>query len=148
MQLKIQGGRTIGGIHAISGNKNAALPMIAAALLAADDVIIPIKLDAFSLRGLANLMRQVANMQTINPNLRIAGLLPTMVYPSEQIKKALEILQVSDFNVYHTIRKTNKVDDMTFAQRPLIESSPHSAACVDYRRFVKAYIREGGAVRG
>lgn len=120
----------------------------AAALLAADDVIIPIKLDAFSLRGMANLMRQVANMQTINPNLRVAGLLPTMVYPSKQIKKALGILQMSDFNVYHTIRKTNKVDDMTFAQRPLIESSPRSAACVDYRRFVESYVLEGGAIRG
>ena len=120
----------------------------AAALLAADDVIIPIKLDAFSLRGMANLTRQVRNMQTINPKLRIAGLLPTMVYRSEKIKKALEILQVSDFNVYHTIRKTNKVDDMTFAQVPLIQSSPNSAACVDYRRMVAAYVREGGAIRG
>ena len=120
----------------------------AAALLAADDVIIPIKLDAFSLRGMANLMRQVRNMQTINPKLRIAGLLPTMVYRSEKIRKALEILQVSDFNVYHTIRKTNKVDDMTFAQVPLIKSSPNSAACVDYRRMVRDYVREGGAVRG
>lgn len=120
----------------------------AAALLAADDVIIPIKLDAFSLRGMSNLTRQIRNMQTINPNLRIAGLLPTMVYRSQQIRKALEILQVSDFNVYHTIRKTNKVDDMTFAQRPLIESSPRSAACVDYRRFVASYVQEGGAIRG
>ena len=120
----------------------------AAALLAADDVIIPIKLDAFSLRGMTNLIRQVRNMQTINPNLRIAGLLPTMIYRSEPIVKALRILRLSDFNVYQPIRRTTKVDDMTFAQKPLIESSPHSAACVDYRRFVKAYMREGGAVRG
>ena len=120
----------------------------AAALLAADDVIIPIKLDAFSLRGMSNLTRQIRNMQTINPNLRIAGLLPTMVYRSEQIRKALDILCISDFRIFPKIRKTSKVDDMTFAQRPLIESSPHSAACVDYRRFVKAYIREGGAIRG
>lgn len=119
----------------------------AAALLAATDVIIPIKLDAFSLRGMANLMRQIRNMQSINPNLRLAGLLPTMVYRSEQIRKALDVLYYSDFRIYPTIRKTNKVDDMTFAQRPLIESSPHSAACVDYRRFVKAYLR-GGADRG
>lgn len=120
----------------------------AAALLAANDVIIPIKLDAFSLRGMANLTRQVQNMQTINPNLWIAGLLPTMVYRSEQIRKALDILCLSDFRIFPKIRKTSKVDDMTFAQRPLIESSPHSAACVDYRRFVKAYIQEGGAIRG
>lgn len=120
----------------------------AAALLAADDVIIPIKLDAFSLRGMSNLTRQIRNMQTINPNLRIAGLLPTMVYRSEQIRKALDILCISDFRIFPKIRKTNKVDDMTFAQRPLIESSPHSAACVDYRRFVKAYVQEGGVDRG
>lgn len=116
----------------------------AAALLAADDVIIPIKLDAFSLRGMANLTRQVQNMQTINPNLWIAGLLPTMVYRSEKISDALDILHMmSDFRIYPKIRKTNKVDDMTFAQRPLIESSPHSAACVDYRRFVREYTKEG-----
>lgn len=38
----------------------------AAALVAADEVIIPIKLDAFSLRGMANIMQQVSNMRKIN----------------------------------------------------------------------------------
>ena len=122
----------------------------AAALLAADDVIIPIKLDAFSLRGMANLMRQIANMRKINPKLRVAGLLPTMVYKSEKISAALEALRASKLFVFPAIRKTNKVDDMTFAQKPLIESSPKSAACVDYRRFVTVYVRQGkgGAVNG
>lgn len=122
----------------------------AAALLAADDVIIPIKLDAFSLRGMANLMRQIANMRKINPNLRVAGLLPTMVYKSEKISAALDALRASKLFVFPAIRKTNKVDDMTFAQKPLIESSPKSAACVDYRRFVTVYVRQGkgGAVNG
>jgi chromosome partitioning protein len=121
----------------------------AAALLAADDVIIPIKLDAFSLRGMANLMRQISNMRAINPQLRLAGLLPTMVYKSEKISAALETLRSSKLFVFPSIRKTNKVDDMTFAQRPLIESSPKSAACIDYRRFVGAYVaQEGGKSRG
>ena len=121
----------------------------AAALLAADDVIIPIKLDAFSLRGMANLMRQIQNMRAINGKLKLAGLLPTMVYKSEKISAALETLRASKLFVFPAIRKTNKVDDMTFAQRPLIESSPKSAACIDYRRFVGAYIaQEGGKDRG
>ena len=121
----------------------------AAALLAADDVIIPIKLDAFSLRGMANLMRQIQNMRQINPRLRLAGLLPTMIYKSDKIADALEVLRASKLFVFPGIRKTNKVDDMTFAQRPLIESSPKSAACVDYRRFVKIYVgQEGGANNG
>ena len=119
----------------------------AAALLASDDVIIPIKPDAFSLRGMANLMRQILNMRDINPGLNMAGLLPTMVYRSEQVYRAMDLLKMSDFNVFPAIRKTNRVDDMTFAQAPLLKTSPTSAACVDYRRFVKAYLK-GGDGRG
>lgn len=121
----------------------------AAALLAADDVIIPIKLDAFSLRGMSNLMRQIKNMQQINPKLRLAGLLPTMTYKSASIDEAMQALKNSGLPVFPAIRRTAKVDDMTFAQEPLIYSSPRSAACIDYRAFVKVYIaQKGGAVNG
>lgn len=119
----------------------------AAALLAGDDVVIPIKLDAFSLRGMANLMRQIANMRQINPALTLSGLLPTMWYRSQNIEDAENQLRASGLPVYPHIRKTNKVDDMTFLQEPLVVSSPKSAACVDYRRFVKALV-EGGASNG
>lgn len=118
----------------------------AAALLAADDVLIPIKLDAFSLRGMGNLMRQITNMRKINKNLRLAGLLPTMCYKSGSINDALSQLRGSDLPVFLPVRRTPKVDDMTFIQEPLIVSSPKSAACVDYRRFVKEYL--GGAENG
>lgn len=112
----------------------------AAALLAADDVVIPIKLDAFSLRGMGNLMRQIANMRKINKNLRMAGLLPTMCYKSENLEDAMQQLRASDLKVFPPVRRTPKVDDMTFAQSPLIVSSPKSAACIDYRRFVNCYL--------
>ena len=108
----------------------------AAALIAADDVIIPMKLDAFSLRGMANLMRQISNMRKINPKLSLGGLLPTMWYKSENILAAEAQLRASGLPVYHHIRRTNKVDDMTFAQTPVIVSSPKSAAALDYRIFV------------
>lgn len=114
----------------------------ASALLAADDVVIPIKLDAFSLRGMGNLIRQISNMRKLNPALRVAGLLPTMCYSSPNIRESLEILRASDFHVFPRIRRTTKVDDMTFVQRPITESSPKSAAAVDYRRFVTAYLKE------
>lgn len=119
----------------------------AAALIAADEVIIPIKLDAFSLRGMANLMRQIANMRQINPKLRLGGLLPTMWYRSGNIQRAEETLRASGLPVYPHIRRTNKVDDMTFAQEPLLISSPKSAAGRDYRTFVRT-LMEGGAVNG
>ena len=112
----------------------------AAALVAADDVIIPIKLDAFSLRGMGNLMRQVKNMRKINPRLKVAGILPTMWYNSPKIVDAENQLREAGLRLFHHIRRSDKVDDMTFLQEPLLVSSPNSAAGVDYRRFVKEYV--------
>lgn len=114
----------------------------AAALIAADDVIIPIKLDAFSLRGMGNLMRQIKNMSKINPNLCLAGILPTMWYRSPQIIDAAVQLKQSMLPVFHHIRRSNKVDDMTFRQDALIITSPNSGAAVDYRRFVEEYVEQ------
>lgn len=115
----------------------------AAALIAADDVVIPIKLDAFALRGMANLMRQISNMRKINPVLRLSGCLPTMWYRSAQIQEAEEMLLTSGLPMYPHIRRTDKVDAMTFAQEPLLVTSPNSAAGVDYRRFVREYVERG-----
>ena len=39
-RLVIQGGRTVSGTHAVSGNKNAVLPMIAATLLTSEPVTL------------------------------------------------------------------------------------------------------------
>lgn len=115
----------------------------AAALIAADDVIIPIKLDAFALRGMGNLMRQIANMKKINPALRLSGCLPTMWYNSPQIVEAEQTLRDSGLPMYSHIRRTNKVDAMTFAQEPLLITSPRSAAGIDYREFVREYMERG-----
>lgn len=115
----------------------------AAALIAADEVIIPIKLDAFSLRGMTNMMRQISNMRRINPGLKLSGCLPTMWYNSPQIVEAEETLKASGLPVFNHIRRTDKVDDMTFAQEPLLISSPRSAAGVDYRRFVRDLMKGG-----
>lgn len=112
----------------------------AAALIAADDVIIPIKLDAFALRGMGNLMRQIRNMRRINPRLKLAGCLPTMWYREPQILEAEKQLRAAEIPVYPHIRRSDKVDAMTFQQDPLLISSPNSAAGVDYRKFVAQYV--------
>ena len=115
----------------------------AAALVAADDIIIPIKLDAFSLRGMGNLMRQISNMRKINPRLKLAGVLPTMWYRDAQMQDAEKMPADAGLTVFPHIRRSDKVDRMTWQQRPLLATSPNSAAGVDYRRFVKAYMRGG-----
>lgn len=114
----------------------------AAALLAADEVIIPIKLDAFALRGMGNLVRQIHNMRKINPALRIAGVLPVMWYESQENRMAMTQLQSTDLHVFPRIRRSTMVDAMTYRQEPLYISSPKSGACHDYKTFARR-IAEG-----
>lgn len=122
----------------------------AAALVAADDVVIPLKLDAFGVRGLANIVEQIRNMRRLNPDLEIAGVLPTMFYPCEQQRKVEDDLLAALTKIavrkFHHINRSPKVDEMTFAQAPIIDTSPRSKPARDYRLFVKCMVHaaEGG----
>ena len=125
----------------------------AAALLAADLVLIPIKLDAFSLRGMGNLLRQIENMRRINPGLQLLGVLPTLWYRSDETLRAERELRDNGLRILGRIPRSPRVDDMTFRQEPLIVSSPRSEACRAYRKLARRLVhgeawavREGGAV--
>ena len=129
-----------------------------AALVAADEVVIPMKLDAFGIRGVANLLEQIRNMRRVNPDLEVAGVLPTMTYPDPtqidaetKLRDTLAALRIRTFN---HIRRSALVDRSTFSQEALITASPKSKTLRDYRIFAKRLIGdylddetlEGGAV--
>ena len=117
-----------------------------AALAAADDVIIPVKLDAFGIRGLTKLIAQIDGMKKINPDLEIAGVLPTMYYSTPTQRLAEEDLQTALEKVgirkFRHVRRSPSVDGSTFAQSPLVYYSPKSGACRDYKIFVRELIGE------
>ena len=121
-----------------------------AALIAADQVIIPMKIDAFGYRGMGNMLEQIRNMRRTNRDLNVAGVLPTMVYPSPELRKQAEDirngLEAVGLHVFPQIRRSTKLDDMTFAERPLIYSAPRGKATYDYKVFVKElfWAAEGG----
>ena len=120
-----------------------------AALVAATEVVIPTKIDAFGIRGIPNLLEQIRNMRRINPDLEVAGVLPTMFYQTPQQRDAEQQLRKSlahgKIRCFHHIRRSTRVDDMTFAQAPLIYGSPRSGAARDYKEFAHDLITmEGG----
>lgn len=119
-----------------------------ASLLAADEVIVPMKIDAFSLSGLLELLKQIGNMRKINPALRLVGALVTMYRNAQNTNEAVEFLRKSKIPVFHqTIRWTDRlVDESTFAHRPLYLHSPRCAAAKDYAKFVMEYL--GGEKHG
>ena len=125
-----------------------------AALIAADEVVIPMKLDAFGIRGMANLIEQIRNIRKINAGLEIAGVLPTIVYSDPKQKQAEDDLRSGlnalGIRTFRHIRYSPLVNDTTFAQQPLIYWTPRGKCTYDYKVFVRALAGdpEGGAADG
>lgn len=119
-----------------------------AALIAADEVIIPMKIDAFSVSGLVELLEQINNMRRVNPRLRLRGALVTMYRNAQNTNEAVEMMRKSKVPVFQqVIRWTDKlVDESTFAHAPLHVHSPRCAAAKDYGKFVIEYL--GGEICG
>ena len=94
------------------------------------------------MRGLANVARQIDNIQRINSSIRIAGALITMWRNTPVVLQAESSLRGCNIlPVFQTvIRRTDKVDEMTFERKPIALYSPRSAAGYDYRAFVQEYI--------
>jgi chromosome partitioning protein len=80
------------------------------ALVAADGVIIPMQCEYYALEGLTALMDTIHQVQnTVNPNLRVEGLLRTMFDPRNTLANDVSAQLIEHFGdkVYRTIVPRN-----------------------------------------
>lgn len=111
------------------------------ALVAADEVIIPIKIDGYAFDGMDELEEQINNAKQLNPKLKLRGCLVTMFYNRDVCRQGEAWLQNQRYPVFKThIRRTEKADEVTFTNESLMEYSPRSGAARDYKAFVKEYL--------
>jgi len=111
------------------------------ALVASQDVLVPIKVDKFAFDGLRQLAEQVEDMREFNPALRLRGCFVTMKTPYSVNAQGVEWLESTDYPLFKTcIRKTTKVDETTFSGVPLLEYSKSSTAAQDYVKLVAEYL--------
>jgi len=113
------------------------------ALVAADEVIIPIKIDKFAFDGLAELKEQVDNTRKeFNPGVILRGCLITSFQNNEVNRQGEAWLRAQpEYPVFDTrIRRTEKVDESTFVNKPIIEHSRRSGAARDYLALVVEYL--------
>lgn len=113
------------------------------ALVASNDVLIPIKIDKFAFDGLAELKEQINNTrEELNPELCLKGCFVTCFQRNEVNKQGEEWLRnQKEYPVFKThIRRTEKVDESTFATTPIIEYSRRCGAARDYIEFVEEYL--------
>ena len=117
------------------------------ALTAADQVIVPVQCEYLSMRGLLQLQNTMAMIrENLNPDVQIAGILPTMVDTRTlHAKEALEILEENfgDRLFGARIRKT-----VLFAEAPVkgmsvLKYDPKGKAADAYRQLAKEVLSNG-----
>lgn len=80
------------------------------ALVAADSVLIPMQCEYYALEGLSDLMDTLGNIRdSVNPDLRIEGLLRTMYDPRSRLANDVSAQLIAHFsdNVFRTIIPRN-----------------------------------------
>ena len=114
------------------------------ALVASDDVMIPVTIDDFALDGLEELKEQIDNTrEDLNPELKLRGCFVTQYDCSNEADKQGEeyLRNMNKYPVFNThIRRTGKMKPSTFAREPIILYSSRCGAARDYKALVKEYL--------
>ena len=106
------------------------------ALAAADSVIVPVKMDAFS-------------VCKINGNADLAGVLVTLWHNTPCNVQGEAELRRRGIKVFEThIRRSDKADESTWFHSPICEYSKYSSTAKDYRDFVAEFVKNGGLKDG
>jgi len=117
-----------------------------AALMAADEVVIPMTVDGFSLAGVQDMQKQIASLQRARMGVKIAGVLITQWHNSDVVLQGEQLLRSMGVPVFkRVIRRTEKVPESTFERQPVGRYSPGSAASLDYRLWARELIGEEAA---
>ncbi len=110
------------------------------ALVASDYVLIPIKIDNFAFDGLSELKEQIENVcEDFNPNIKFRCFV-TCYQNNEVNRQGEEWLKErqSDYPLFNThIRRTVKINESTFASKPILEYSKRCGATKDYLALVE-----------
>lgn len=119
------------------------------ALMATDEVIIPVKVDDWALNGLDMLEEQIEDVKAYGQNIRIRGILITAYQKTAGEEAGKEWLEKQIIEKRRTgqpyypilgaIRWSKKVAENTFMHNAIYEYSPCCAAAQDYKKFVTRY---------
>lgn len=119
------------------------------ALAITDEVIVPVKIDAWALEGLDILAEQIEDAKQYNTRLRLRGVLITAYQNTDGEAAGLEWLQKDwlekkrtgqrGYQILGVIRYSKKVAESTFLFKPIYEYSPCCGAAQSYKKFITEY---------
>jgi chromosome partitioning protein len=122
-------------------------PLTIGALVAADEVIVPVQAEYFALEGLAGLLDTLALVRReLNPRLRVAGMLLTMHDGRTRLAQDVEREVREHFPdlVFDTVIPRNiRVSEAPSFGRPVIHHDPHCAGSEAYFELAKEVAARG-----
>jgi chromosome partitioning protein len=117
------------------------------ALTAADKVIVPVQCEYLSMRGLIQLQNTLSMIrENLNPDVDIAGILPTMVDSRTlHAKEAIQILEENfgDRVFGARIRKTIRFAEAPVKGMSVLKYDPSGMAADAYRQLAKEVLSNG-----
>ena len=119
------------------------------ALTAANKVIVPVQCEYLSMRGLVQLQNTLKMIQeNLNPDVRIEGILPTMLDSrTVHAKEAVEILEENfgDLVFKSRIRKAIKFAEAPVKGASVLKYDSGSSAANYYRELAKEVLAHGSS---
>lgn len=126
--------------------------MTKSGLIAADEIMIPVEMHPLSVKGLAQLVREIYKInKEYNKEIIISGIIPTLfnqrtrVYNAvlEELKKIFPE-EIIFFGVRHDIKLAEAPDH----QKPIIYYAPISRAAFDFKVIAKRILRLKSKING
>ena len=119
------------------------------ALVAADEVIVPLQCEYFALHGFIELERNLDKVKNfLNPNLKLIGILATMFDKKTVHNREVltTIIEKYPDDVFETIiAKTIRFPETTVVGEPITTYASSSGGAASYRRLARELIARGGA---
>ena len=111
------------------------------ALVAASELLIPVKTDYLAMRGVRPLLESVWLIRDkLNPDLRLLGVLPTMYFPDSPHAAAVveEMKSIFKNKLFHTVIPIDEVAAVAPATRQAaLDYQPNSPVAIAYRRLAE-----------
>ncbi len=120
------------------------------ALAAADAVIIPVSCEFLSVRGTQGLLKFIAKVKgTLNSELAIAGLLPTMFdVRTSHGRWVMEELRARfpDLHLFpHTVARSIRFPESSALRKPVFEMKVQVPGAIAYRELARDLVKGMGA---
>ena len=111
------------------------------AMTVATGLLVPVQMEGLSVNGLGNIILAMREVQSeLNPNLKLRGLLPTMVDKRPKIARGFIGYLERSYKTYvcrTMIRRTVKMNEAQTMAKDIYQYKPHSAAGIDYEMLCK-----------